>query len=458
MSKYEQKLVSALAELEVPEDSSPGAEALNRIKKDTMKRVKINQKRTRSTLLSNGLRKYVAAAAIVAIIAISWAGPAQVLASLQRALGLVPGFGLIEQQPSGFVLLAADQPRAQVQEGYIEVSGLLAQPDHTYLNLYVYQVPQLLNSPKDKTDEQGESFYEKQQKIRDIYLVDEFGREYRSPETATFSWSGSDRDAYITMALSPLDEVARLLTLVVPLPDGVQIRLDVALVSLSEIDEWETVSNTTTVEGVTVSGAAHFGSDTRVSLFVLPSDPSVVRIESVGGFFHTTQISLTGDSGRQYELQRRGQSFQQNYYELYFDPLDPDDTTTTFSIPVLLFQEAGKASATIPVPTDGKVAEVNKTVTLGRFPIKFTKSEIISYTDANTLRIYVDMGQTGTQTFDSFSLDISNGGWASKYDESTGQMEYIEVPLSDNQRQVRLKLKDPVYSVKGPWTISFPVD
>ena len=458
MAKHE-KLVRALAELEVPGGSSPGADALNRIKNDTLKRVKLNQKQTRPTLLSSGFRKYVAAAAVVAIIAISLAGPAQVLAGLQKVMGLVPGFGLIEQQPSGFVLLATDQPRAEFGEGFIQVSGLLAQPDHTYLNLYIYQVSHFINSPKDKNDQQHEeAFHEDQQKIKQIYLVDEFGQEYRSPERASFSWSGSDREAHISMALAPLEKKARLLTLVVPLKGGEQIRLDVPLVSLSEVDEWGTVANTTTVEGITVSGAAHFGSDTRVSLFVLPSDPSVVRIESIGGFFHTTPITLTGESGKLYELQRRGQSFQPNYYELYFDPADPGDTTTTFSIPVLLFQEAGKASATIPVPAAGQIAEINKTVTLGRFPVKFTKSEVIAYSDAKTLRIYVDLGPVGTKTLDSFSLDIKNGGWGSKYDEFTGQMEYIEVPLSGNQRQVRLNLKDPVYSVKGPWTITFPVD
>jgi len=334
MAKHEQKLITALAELEVPEYFSPGADVLSRIKENSLKRVRLSQKQTRPNPLTKGVRKYVAAAAVIATIAIIWAGPAQVLASLQRALGLVPGFGLIEQQPSGFVLLAADQPRVDFQQGFVQVSGLLAQRDHTYLNLYIYQVPQLLNTPKDKTDEQGESFYESQQKVRQIYLVDEAGREYRSPERASFSWAGGSNDAYITMELSPLDELARLLTLVVPLPDGEQIRLDIPLVSLSEVDEWETVANTIRVEGITVSGAARFGSDTRISLFVLPSDPSVVRIESLGGFFHTTPITLTGDSGKLYELQRRGQSFQPNYYEMYFDSVDPEDTTATLSIPV----------------------------------------------------------------------------------------------------------------------------
>jgi hypothetical protein len=458
MSKQEQTLVSALAELDVPEGSSPGADALNRIKEDTLKRVKLNQKQTRPAPLSKGFRKYIAAAAIVATIAISLAGPAQVLAGLQKVMGLVPGFGLIERQPSGFVLLAADQPRAEFGEGFIQVSGLLAQPGHTYLNLYVYQVDQLINSSKDKAEQHEAAFHENQQKLKQIYLVDEFGREYRSPERALFSWASSNRDAHIAMELMPLDEMARLLTLVVPLPDGEQIRLDVRLVSLSEVDEWGTLANTTTVEGITVSGAAHFGSDTRVSLFVLPSDPFVVRIESVGGFFHTTPVTLTGDSGRLYELQRRGQSFQPNYYEMYFDPVDPGDTTTTFSIPVLLFQEAGKASTTIPVPAAGQVAEFNKTVTLGRFPLTFTRSEVIAYSDAKTLRIYVDLGPEGTKTFESFALDTPNGGWSSKYNELTGQIEYFEVPLSGSPRQLNLKFKDPVYSIKGPWTIVFPVN
>ena len=75
------------------------------------------------------------------------------------------------------------------------------------------------------------------------------------------------------------------------------------------------------------------------------------------------------------------------------------------------------------------------------------------------LRLFFDLGPTGEETLESFSLEFrKTGGYMAKYNELSGQLEYIEMSLEGRPAAVKLTLKDPVYSVEGPWNFTFPVE
>lgn len=478
MDKYNnEEMLQALNLLGVPEDlpevalcgePAPPADALERIKQRTMQKITVSKSQAQSrkpAVFARWLKVSVAAAMVVAFIAASWVGPAHVWAGLKKALSLVPGFGLFEQEAAQFTLIAAERVRVPHKGGYIEVSGILAQPESTFLSIYFNQVPGINEMPESKDikpEEEEASYRERKDKIMQIYLLDEAGRDYRYSKNSGFSWAGSEKDSHVSLQLPSLNEDVRQVTLVIPLEVGEEVRIQVPLASLAEVSEWAEISNTATARGITVSAAAHFtaGSDTRVSLFVIPPESSR-RIEEIGRYFGgdilaSLPVALTGDRGRSYEFLRYGQTgWQANYYELYFEEVGPAEKEVTFSIPILLFRDEGKARVTVPVPSEGSL-ELDQDVVLGRFPLTLRRAEVVHYPHGDTLRVYVDLGPVGEETLEGFTLDISNGSWGGKYDEVTGQLEYFEVGLDGKSKNMKFTLKDPVYSIEGPWDITFP--
>jgi hypothetical protein len=478
MDKYNnEKMLEALNLLGVPEDlpevalsgePAPPADALGRIKQRTMQKITVSKGQARSrkpAVFARWLKVSVAAAMVVAFIAASWVGPAHVWAGLQKALSLVPGFGLFDQEASEFTLIAAERVRVSHQGGFIEVSGILAQRQSTFVSIYFNQVPGINEMPENKDikpEEDEASYQEKKDKVMQIFLLDEAGRDYRYNKNSGFGWAGSEKDSHLSLQLPPLAEEVRLVTLVIPLEAGEEVKIPVPLASLAEVSEWAEMSNAVTARGITVSAAAHFtaGSDTRISLFVIPPESSR-RIEEIGRYFGgnisaSLPVALAGDRGGSYEFLRYGQTgWQANYYELYFEEVDPAEKEVTFSIPILLFRDEGKARVTVPVPTEGSL-ELNQDLVLGRFSLTLSRAEVVHYPHGDTLRVYVDLGPVGEETLEGFALDIRNGSWGGKYNEVTGQLEYFEVGLDGNSRNMKFTLKDPVYSIEGPWDITFP--
>lgn len=105
---------------------------------------------------------------------------------------------------------------------------------------------------------------------------------------------------------------------------------------------------------------------------------------------------------------------------------------------------------------------LDREVSLGRFSFTLTRADIVSYPYGDKLRVYVDMGPAGAETFHSFSLssaDLSKmEAWHWKTSETTGRMEYFKLPLEGIKRRVKLTFTGPVYAVEGPWTFTFPVN
>ena len=251
-------------------ESKPSRDSMERIKNKTFAR--IGGRPVSATRIRRfGWLKAAAALLALALITAAWVGPAQVWAGLQKALGLAPGFGLFERDRSVVTLIASGRARVEYGGGYLEVSGILAQPEKTYINLYFNMIPGIIEM-RDKESERNAGTADPFQRVRALisssYLVDDAGREYHYQDDG-FHAVSSNKDAFVSLVFPPLAADTGRITLTIPLPEGT-VRVDIPLVSLTEIDEWGDVAGTVTRKGITVSAAALFGADALISLFIIP--------------------------------------------------------------------------------------------------------------------------------------------------------------------------------------------
>lgn len=448
-----------LPETVLGDTAAPSPEALNRIKQGTLSRAKASGSGSSPPFL-RGIRRKVAlalaAALLVAAVAVSWAGPARVWAAVQRALNMVPGFGLIGGEDSSFTLIKAEQVRVDLGEGCLEVVGLVAREDRTYLSIYVKDIPGFWAAVEYRED--GSYIPDAiDEKFREIYLVDGEGREYRYREGGLFggSWSSSEADFYLE--LPPLDPDTRLVTLVAPVSHLLEIRRDIPLAALEEMEEGSRLPGVVTEKGITVYAHAHFGTETRISLGFIPPSSSV-HFYNLGALFRKGEEpegwSLVGGSGHEYqEIRGRGEP---NYLETIYEGVLPQEEEVTLTIPALLLCEMGMDSVIVSAPGRGSAVELNKRISLGRFSFKLTRVEVVSYPHGDYLRVSVDLGPPGEETLVQFSLE--DGFSVSEMDLSTGQWKDFLVPLEEGRKSYEFLFSQPIYSVEGPWVFTFQVD
>ncbi|MCW3491660.1 hypothetical protein [Dethiobacter alkaliphilus] len=433
-----------LPEIALANDPGPSAESIQRIKDRTMKQISEAKEDSSQKRRHAGIRRFkiiAAVAAVLAVVIIS-IGPMQVVAGIKNVFHFVPGFGLVENEKEGFTLVAAENITAEHQNGYLEVTGLVAQSHATYLNFALHGIRDL-----------DEHFFE-------IYLIDDKGREYRYEQgLSSGTWSVNEDPTIVYLVLPPLKEETDLLNIVVPLPSGEEVKADIPLVSYLDLQGWESDYHATK-HGVTVGANVQFGETTNVSLFIVPEDSSLQ-------LNYTQRVSLTGKNGREYNMENIhfawGGQFsalpdnQPSYYELFFEKPDPDEEELVFSVPYITFIEQGRASATVPVPDEGAI-DVNKKITLGRFPMIITSTEIVTHPDipGTFLRVITDFPTTGNNKLVDFMLE--NDFSASSGFTDSGEY-YIEINVNQIERdEVKLDFSTPVYSLEGPWSFVIPVN
>ncbi|MDH7577673.1 MAG: hypothetical protein QHH75_07555 [Bacillota bacterium] len=469
----EMELAAKLNGLGVPEDltetvlhwePAPDAAALERIRARTLE--KVNRRTALPPVRTKRRQLQVAAAAVLFLAAILtlWAGPSRVWAGVRKVLTLLPGFSLMEEREEwGYALAAVDKYRQHYGEGYVELAGLLAHGGGTYLNLYFSGIPGYAMPGENMQKQDREAYYEAYHaqlaaQAQKIYLLDETGKKYRR-EKAPFSFAGSSRESHAWLWLPPLPPDTRRVTVVVPVAPGEELRFSVPLVDVKSAggEGEETVG--ITLHDITVVAAPHYGEDTWFSLLVIPPHPDI-QLAEIGRYYPSLPaprpVALVGAAGREYRRLSRGSgSLGNNFTELFFERVDAAETTVTLEIPLLLLKDKGQGKVTVPVPGAGETIEFMQRVSLGRFTVGLTTVERVSYPHEDSLKIYVDLGPAGEETLEYFSLKDTS--WGYTVDEVTGRMLYFEVPLQGSPQKVKLTLQDPVYSVEGPWTFTFPV-
>lgn len=168
-----------------------------------------------------------------------------------------------------------------------------------------------------------------------------------------------------------------------------------------------------------------------------------------------------------------------------FKPLLPGSTRATLTVPVVAVREKGTATVKLPVPESGSV-DVDRAVQLGRFELRLTRVERVpGYTwvepisdkanaekagngapvegivreEPDRLRVYVNPGPAGPEELKEFALQPNRWmtGYGTAFDSFSERILYLEVPVKPGQKEIKLTLKDPVVSVKGPWVLEFPI-
>jgi hypothetical protein len=475
MNKYKEiETEAGLNGLGVPDDlpetvlskePMPDGAALERIRVRTLK--KVNRRAVLPSQRTHGRWLGAAAAAVLLLAATLtlWAGPARVWAEVRNILTLLPGFGLIEEREDwGYTLAAAEKVRLFHEEGYVEVSGLLAHSGGTLLNLYFSGIPGYAEPAENLPKQDLEAYYDKYHaqlaaQARKIYVKDENGREYRLGQKSLFSFGGSHRESHAWLELPPIPRDTRLVAVVVTVAPGEELCFNIPLVDIRAAGGEGVETTGVTLRNITVAAVPHFGDDTWFSLLVVPSRPDS-RLAEIGRYYPSLPanrpVALKGSTGRDYpRLSRESGSMGNNCRELFFERVDEAETAVTLEIPLLLLNEEGKGKATIPVPEKGERISLNQKVGLGRFTVDLTAVERISNPHGDSLKVYVDLGPVAEETLESFSL--KNTSWGYTVDELTGRMRYFEIPLEGRLHKIKLTLEYPVYSMNGPWTFTFPV-
>ncbi|NLI70424.1 MAG: hypothetical protein GX364_06145 [Firmicutes bacterium] len=447
----------------------PTAETLQRIKKQTLARVPQAPHRRRRPLFKRTPSALTAAVILLftATLAMAWVGPERVWAGVQRILTLVPGFGLVDKEEQDeWVLFARQKVRVEGEGGFVEVSGLLANPHYTGLQLYIEGLPGYVSHPEPQVEKKVEE--KKRQADHDarwesylhLYLLDDAGTRYDLPPDAPRFLGGSGAGNQAWLQFPPLDRATRQVTLVVPLEGGETLRAEVPLTILEDEADWNSCGTSSTEKDITVSAAAFDYTSIWIAISVHLNDRKG-RVVELGRYFPglpaDQPLTLTGPGGRQYSPQLRGQGgMTQNYFELFFEGLEDGENQVQLTVPLLQIREKASAKVKVGVPVSSSQEDLDLAVTLGRFDLKLTRAEKICYGDQDYLRIYVDLGPAGTETLEEFTLD-GNQSWGCTFDQETGRMRYLEIPMKGNPSRVTLTLADPVYSVIGPWVLDLPV-
>lgn len=442
---YEIGVPDDLVETVLDNDTAPSEEILERIKKQTMNRIK--KAGTGKGFIKNRplkIKALVAAVLLMFSITVAWIGPAQVWAGVQNVLRLIPGIGLVLQEET---LTTAGRIRHEIGGGYIEIAGFAAGRDGTSVSIDLYQFDRFTQLPFKEPYNLSMNIYHKY--FKKIYLVDQDGREYRLEEGEEINagygpvndsegnelWEG-----WLNLELPPLGKNIRHVTMVVPLPDDSEVYIDISLIPLQEIEGKEqTVSNS----GITISASASFGKETRISLGYV--DPDYID-------FH--EATLFGKDGREYIFKSGYAGQKENNFEIFFEGVDPGEEVVTLKIDTVLLTEPGEDRITIPVPSKGTKIELNRVVNLGRSAFTLTGAETVNYLNNNYLHLFMDSGIPGQNNLFDFSIDRGHG---LGYDEKTGNLSIIRVPLKENEHEVELIFNRPVYAVDGPWTFTFDV-
>jgi hypothetical protein len=456
-----------LPEVALGGEPGPSAESLARIRRLTLARIDARTIRSRRWLVP------AAAAAIVLMGLFAAFGPSKVLAEVQRILRYVPGIGIRTQEE--FSLAAGKPITIKNGDGELRILGVMADSRSTVVRLQARNFPDAHGwlSPDFG---RGPLFAQ-------VFLIEESGA--RHPAGPSSLGSGGDfREAWI--GFGPVSSSSRKVWLAFP-GEGAseETRIEISLVPSDALTSLEQLGPSATVRGVSLAATADFNPEnTDITVLARPDQPEAMVVE-LGPWAATPDrsIRLVDDQGREYEEINLGGGTLGVINYRRFRPLLPGSTRATLIVPVVSVREKGTATVELPVPEDGSVA-VDRVVQLGRFELRLTRveripgetwvepivdkakaeqvgrgapTEGIIREEPDKLRVYVNPGPAGPEELKEFALQPSRSmsGYGAVLDGLSERILYLEVPVEPGQREIRLTLKDPVVSVKGPWVLEF---
>lgn len=181
---------------------------------------------------------------LIAVVFLTWPGFNRFEGLSQDNDNQEPESVLADKEESPFVGSEENTTRIDLDEGSVEVVEIIVSRESTHLRVRLNSVPAFRIFPGyEDTAAVDPSRERLNDLLKRIYLRDDKGKEYPYQEgnyaiehlycsacATGVSWSS---DVYLE--LPPLDPGANLLTLVVPLPDGSEIEINISMELIEEI-------------------------------------------------------------------------------------------------------------------------------------------------------------------------------------------------------------------------------
>lgn len=202
-----------------------------------MSEIKKNNLGTR--LFRNGrIKKPCIALAVLILIAavFIWPGHVRFWDGFRYTFYNEPDKVLSDNEDTRFTPGKNDPVTADLDDGFITVVSLIVETGSTHLAVHLERLPAFRVFPGHDSAADAAVFRERlDNQLKKIYLRDQHGKEYHYREgnysiehfycsacATGLSWFS---DVYLE--LPPLDSEANIITLIVPLPDGSEIEIDI---------------------------------------------------------------------------------------------------------------------------------------------------------------------------------------------------------------------------------------
>ncbi|MGZ9586719.1 hypothetical protein [Paenibacillus marinisediminis] len=351
----------------------------------------------------------------------------KVWAAIQKALQFVPGIGIVKEEESPLERYILKQPiHLEVGDGTIVITGILSDEEMTYITMTGVDTPRLDS----------------------IMLVNGQGLEY-TIDRSTSSWSSKEWTAsYWHKGQLEINGDIKLI-----------LNLDPPIEVLAHLTRAETYSSysdlgtTSTVNGLSITAITdRVGDKMRVSLVTPPKkDYTISDYGLYGVYLHdaSRKLHVVDSKGKQLGIEHiRGMSSPAS--DFYFQLSDNGDNGYTLTIPEISVTYQDEVY--VKIPTEAQ-EQMNQSIEIAGYPVTITKIERIQ---SDVLRVYMDLHYNEQATASLYSFGIEALSSMAQLHEESGAIQFIEIPIEPDSKDVNLKLIRPEVVMRGPWNFTLP--
>lgn len=397
---------------------------LERIKKKTYSKVGV-------TPIKAGKKpkhKYKLVASLLLALLVSTAALNHdiVLAQVKRALMYIPGMNSVVHDSKGDTYILKSSAKIEVNGGYIEVKGMVADGERTVVTI----VGEGIKAAKNISfmDANGETYK------ADIYSVGSGGD----------TWEGS----YMHRGfIDPSKQIYIILE------DYDNYNIAVNLQKAELFQSYDEIGPTTVKNNIGIT-AIPLREEGRLKLNLISSLKDDMRIHSYGGHVNHEKetVKLLGRDDREYTVSMPGSYSILDTF--YFDISQTNERNFKLEVPYIIGSYNHEEKIKLNIPKEGTI-DIGETISLGDFPIEFTKIERI---DREVIRVYVDTKYNKDSYINliEFGLDgtkLPKNSCSWLVDPETNAIQFYDINIKERMKSITLYLKEATVEVRGPWIL-----